>query len=86
MLRLISGCCMFRLQFHTVGLGWLWVSEGLNCVRFLGSPGVLGIWIEWLFIFRELGSTGNYFQGFGEQAHSFGDLGSLQKRFKKKSH
>ena len=41
-----------------------------------GPPGVLGIWGEWLFIFRELGSTGNYFQGFGEQAHSFGDLGS----------
>ena len=33
-----------------------------------GPPGVLGIWGEWLFIFRELGSTGNYFQGFGEQA------------------
>ena len=29
--------------------------------------------------FRELGSTGNYFRGFGEQAHSLGDLGSLQK-------
>ena len=38
-----------------------------------GPPGVLGIWGEWLFIFRELGSTGNYFQGFAEQAHSFGD-------------
>ena len=44
-----------------------------------GPPGVLGIWGEWLFIFRELGSTGNYFQGFGEQAHSFGDLGSPAK-------
>ena len=41
---------------------------------------VLGIWGEWLFIFRELGSTGNYFQGFGEQAHSFGDLGSPAKK------
>ena len=41
----------------------------------MGPPGVLGIWGEWLFIFRELGSTCNYFQGFGEQAHSFGDLG-----------
>ena len=30
-------------------------------------------------IFRELGSTGNYFQGFGEQVHSFGDLGSPAK-------
>ena len=37
---------------------------------YLGSPGVLGIWGEWLFIFREQGSSGNYFQGFGEQAHS----------------
>ena len=46
----------------------------------MGSPGVLGIWGEWLFIFRELGSTGNYFQGFGEQAHSFGDLGSPAKK------
>ena len=31
--------------------------------------GFLGIWGEWIFVFRELGSTGNYFQGFGEQAH-----------------
>ena len=37
---------------------------------------VLGIWGERLFIFRELGITGNYCQGFGEQAHSFGDVGS----------
>ena len=44
-----------------------------------GPPGVFGIRGEWLFIFRELGSTGNYFQGFGEQAHSFGDLGSPAK-------
>ena len=49
-------------------------------VRYLGPPGVLGIWGKWLFNFREqLGSTGNYFQGFGEQAHSFGDLGSPAK-------
>ena len=27
-------------------------------------------------------STGNYFQGFGEQAHSFGDLGSPAKNLK----
>ena len=44
-----------------------------------GSPGVLGIWGEWLIIFRELGSTGNYFRGRREQAHNFGDLGSLSK-------
>ena len=32
--------------------------------------------------FRELESTGNYLQGFGEQAHSLGDLGSPAKRKK----
>ena len=42
--------------------------------------GMLGIWGEWLFIFRELGSTGDYFQGFGDQAHSFGDLGRPAKK------
>ena len=31
-------------------------------------------------IFRELGNTGNYFQGPGEQAQSFGDLGSPAKK------
>ena len=34
---------------------------------------VLGIWGEGLFIFRELGSTANYFRGAGELAHTFGD-------------
>ena len=46
----------------------------------LGPQGVLGIWGECLFIFRELGSTGIYLQVFGEQAHSFGDLGSPAKK------
>ena len=50
----------------------------------LGPPGVLGIWGEWLFIFRDLRSTGNYFRGAGEQAHSFGDLGSPAKKQKNK--
>ena len=45
-----------------------------------GPPGVLGIWGEGLFIFRELGSTANYFRGAGEQAHIFGDLGSTAKK------
>ena len=49
-----------------------------------GRPGVLGIWGEWLFIFRELGSTGNYFRGAREQANNFGDIGSLAKKQKKK--
>ena len=46
------------------------------------QSGVWGIWGEWLFIFRELGSTGNYFRGAREQAHNFGDLGSLAKKQK----
>ena len=37
------------------------------------APRSLGILGERLFIFRELGSTVNYFQGLGEQAHSLGD-------------
>ena len=39
-------------------------------------PGVLGSWGERSLIFRELRSTGNYFQGAGEQAFNFGELGS----------
>ena len=51
----------------------------------LGAPpGVFGIWGKWLFIFRELGSTGNYFRGSREQAHIFGDLGSPAKKAKNK--
>ena len=50
----------------------------------MGPPGVLGIWEEWLFIFRELGSTGNYLRGAKEQSHNFGDIGSLAKKQKKK--
>ena len=46
----------------------------------MGPPGVLGIWGEWLFIFRELGSTGYHFQAFGEQVLSFGDLGIPAKK------
>ena len=49
-----------------------------NIVLFLygAPPGVLGIWGEGLFIFR----TANYFRGAGEQAHTFGDLGSTAKK------
>ena len=47
------------------------------------APRGLGIWGDWLFIFRDLGSTGNYFSGAGEQAHSFGHLGSPAKKQKK---
>ena len=49
-----------------------------------GPPGVLGIWGEWLFIFRELGSTGYYLKGAREQAHNFGDIWSLAKKQKNK--
>ena len=49
----------------------------------LGPQGVLRIWRKLQFTFRELRSTGNYFQGFGQQAHSYGDLGSPAKKFKK---
>ena len=49
-----------------------------------GPPGVWGIWGEWIFIFRELGSTCNYFRGAREQAHNLGGLGSLAKKAKKK--
>ena len=44
------------------------------------APEVLGIWGEWLLLFRELGSTGHYFRVSGEQAHSFGDLVSPVKK------
>ena len=43
-----------------------------------------GAWGEGLFIFRKLGSTGNYFQGFGEQIHSLGGFGEPCKKVKKK--
>ena len=52
--------------------------------RVLGDLGRMGQ----LFIFRDLGSTGNCFRGAGEQAlrgageqaHGFGDLGSPAKK------
>ena len=48
----------------------------------MGPPGVLGICGGWLFIFRGLGSTGNYLRGAREKAHNFGDSGSLAKKQK----
>ena len=42
----------------------------------IGPPMGFGDLGRMTIYFRELGSTGNYFQGFGQQAHSFGDLGS----------
>ena len=55
-------------------------SKRLIISEFWGPPGVLGILGEGLFIFRELGSTAEYFRGAGEQAHTFGDLGSTAKK------
>ena len=34
---------------------------------YVWAPGVLGIWGEGIFIFRELGSTGNYFRELGSK-------------------
>ena len=45
-----------------------------STIFILRPPGVLGIWGKGLFIFRELGSTANYFRGAGEQAHTFGNI------------
>ena len=36
-----------------------------------------------LFLFRELGSTGNYFRGSGEQAHSFRGFSEPCQKVKK---
>ena len=46
----------------------------------VGAPGVLSFWGEGRLIFRELGSTGNYFKEAEEQAQSFGFLGSPAKK------
>ena len=35
------------------------------------GPKILGICGEWLFIFRELGSTGNYFRGVRKKLNYF---------------
>ena len=49
-----------------------------TCIYHGGPPGVLESWGEGLFIYRELGSTNNYFRGAGEQALTF-DLESTAK-------
>ena len=59
--------------------------QPLSCkIANVGPPRRLGIWGEWLFIFRDLMSTGNYFRGAGVPAHRFGDLRSPAKKQKKK--
>ena len=64
-------------QVRNQNVGFL-MTQLIYIVR--GLPGVLGIWGEGLFIFRELGSTANYFRLAGEQAHTLGDLGSTAKK------
>ena len=59
------------------------MTQIVRCASYMGPPGVLGIWGEWLFIFRDLGSTGDYLRGAREQAHNFGDIRSLAKKQKK---
>ena len=71
-----------RLLVNTLSRRFLHkTTKNTTHFRSVGPPGVLGIWGEGLFIFRELGSTANYFRGAGrEQAHTFGDLGSTAKK------
>ena len=64
-------------------VAWMWMMLCmLTRTHQYWPPGVLGILGEWPFIFRELGSTGNYLRGAREQAHNFGDLGSLANKQK----
>ena len=65
------------LKKINIKMRYLTMSEQKNPLL---RPQGFGIWGEGLFMFRELGSTGNYFQGSGEQAHSFGDLLSPAKK------
>ena len=46
----------------------------------------MGSWGEGLFIFRELRNTGNCFRGAEEQAHTFEDLQSTDKKLRKNIH
>ena len=68
--RLCSLVCTFLVRIEKK------TTNFLETRSLLGHTEVLRIWGERLFHFRELGSLGNYFRAAGEQAHSFGDLGS----------
>ena len=54
-------------------------------IKTTSGPRGYGIWGEKLFIFRELGSNGNYFQDVGSKLIVWGIYGAQQKS-KKKSH
>ena len=45
----------------------------------IALPGVLGIQVEGLFIFRDLGRRVIYFQEFGDKAYIFWILGSSEQ-------
>ena len=62
----------------------LCAEQGDGISRLMGTQWFWKSGENGFFIFWELWSTGDYFPGFGEQAHSFGDLGSPAKKFKKK--
>ena len=72
----------FTGDVRTSGNGAIVTKVMGKTFRHLGPPGVFGIWGKWLIIFRDLGSTDNYFRGAGEQAHSFGDLSTPAKKQK----
>ena len=86
--------CLVFVMLSYLFIGALWPPDGkgltswllfvIFIVILLLSHLVLGILGEWLFIFRDLRITCNYSRGAGEQAHSFGDLGSPAKKQKKK--
>ena len=49
----------------------------------IGPQGVLWILGEWLFIFRELGSTGNYFRGAWSRLMVLGNWSGALPKIKK---
>ena len=87
--KIIKLVLLYKLIFLFVNSKY-WFVDTRQCKTCIlgnykwGPQGVLGIWVEWLFIFSDLGSIGNYFRGAGEHAHSFGDLGSPAKKQKNK--
>ena len=56
----------------------------LNIYYYGGPQGFWGSGENGYLFSGSWGSTGNYFRGSREQAHNFGDLGSLAKKQKNK--
>ena len=67
------------MHFRGMTAGFLFIPLDFIALH-SGPSGVLGIWGELLFVFRELGSIDNYLRGSGEQANTFGDLRSPAKK------